>query len=199
MADLKISQLPAATTPLAGTEVLPIVQSGTTVQVSVDNLLPADVTTADNTQTLTNKTISFTDNTLTGVVGLDATQTLTNKTLTTPVITGGTVDGAPIGFRNIPPVGTKNSSYTLTTADVGEYVQIGSGGSITIPDAVFAEGDVVSLFNNTSGTVTITCSITTAYIGGADADKATMTLAARGVATILFISSTVCVVNGNVA
>ena len=137
--------------------------------------------------------------TLTGVVGLDATQTLTNKTLTTPVITGGTVDGAPIGFRNIPPVGTKTSNYTLAKADVGEYVQIGSGGSITIPDAVFAEGDVVSLFNNTSGTVTITCSITTAYIGGADADKATMTLAARGVATILFISGTVCVVNGNVA
>jgi hypothetical protein len=27
MADLKISQLPAATTPVAGTEVLPIVQS----------------------------------------------------------------------------------------------------------------------------------------------------------------------------
>jgi hypothetical protein len=38
MADLKISQLPAATTPLAGSEVLPIVQSGTTKQVSVANL-----------------------------------------------------------------------------------------------------------------------------------------------------------------
>tara|TARA_R110000868_G_scaffold953_1_gene7229 strand:- start:2954 stop:3610 length:657 start_codon:yes stop_codon:yes gene_type:complete len=38
MADLKISQLPAATTPLAGTEVLPIVQAGSTVQVSVDDL-----------------------------------------------------------------------------------------------------------------------------------------------------------------
>jgi hypothetical protein len=38
MADLKISQLPAATTPLAGTEVLPIVQSGTTKQVAVNDL-----------------------------------------------------------------------------------------------------------------------------------------------------------------
>lgn len=38
MADLKISQLSASTTPLAGTEVLPIVQSGTTKQVSVANL-----------------------------------------------------------------------------------------------------------------------------------------------------------------
>jgi hypothetical protein len=38
MADSKISALPASTTPLAGTEVLPIVQSSTTVKVSVDNL-----------------------------------------------------------------------------------------------------------------------------------------------------------------
>ena len=38
MADSKISALPASTTPLAGTEVLPIVQSGSTKQVSVANL-----------------------------------------------------------------------------------------------------------------------------------------------------------------
>lgn len=38
MADKKISALPAATTPLAGSEVLPIVQGGTTDQVSVANL-----------------------------------------------------------------------------------------------------------------------------------------------------------------
>jgi hypothetical protein len=38
MADSKISALPASTTPLAGTEVLPIVQSSTTKQVTVANL-----------------------------------------------------------------------------------------------------------------------------------------------------------------
>lgn len=38
MADVKISALPASTTPLAGTEVLPIVQGGVTKKVSVDNL-----------------------------------------------------------------------------------------------------------------------------------------------------------------
>ena len=38
MADVKISGLPASTTPLAGTEVLPIVQGTTTKQVSVTNL-----------------------------------------------------------------------------------------------------------------------------------------------------------------
>jgi len=120
------------------------------------------------------------------LAGTDAT------TLTFPTIT------SKIGYLNLPPVGTKTSSYTLATGDVGEYVQVGSGGSITIPDATFAEGDAISIFNNTSGNITITCSITTAYIAGADADKASVTLATRGVATILFISSTVCVITGNV-
>jgi hypothetical protein len=38
MADLKISQLTGATTPLAGTEVLPIVQSSSTKKVTVSDL-----------------------------------------------------------------------------------------------------------------------------------------------------------------
>lgn len=103
-----------------------------------------------------------------------------------------------LGYINAPAVGTKTTSYTLATADVGKYVQVGTSGSITIPDATFSEGDVISIFNNTTGSITITCTITTAYIAGTDSDKATMTLATRGVATILFISGTVCVVTGNV-
>lgn len=46
MADKKISALPASTTPLAGTEVLPIVQSGVTKQVSVANLTDGRAITA---------------------------------------------------------------------------------------------------------------------------------------------------------
>jgi len=120
------------------------------------------------------------------LAGTDAT------TMTFPTIT------SKIGYLNLPAVGTKTSSYTLATADIGKYVQVGSGGSITIPDATFAEGDAISIFNNTTGNITITCTITTAYIAGTDSDKASVTLATRGVATILFISGTVCVITGNV-
>ena len=109
--------------------------------------------------------------------------------------TGG---GYKVGFRNVPASGTRTSSYTLATSDVGKYVQVGTSGAITIPNSTFAEGDIVSVFNNTGGNNTITCSISTAYIGGTDADKDSVTLATRGVATIMFISSTVCVITGNV-
>jgi hypothetical protein len=43
MADKKISALTSATTPLAGTEVLPIVQSGATVKVATDDLTVRNV------------------------------------------------------------------------------------------------------------------------------------------------------------
>lgn len=115
-------------------------------------------------------------------------------------LTNCTVDGTnQVGYRDVPPVGAKTSSYTLQTADVGKYVEVGSGGSITIPDATFSAGDIVSIFNNTTGAVTCTCSITTAYIAGTDTDKATVSLATRGVATVLFQSGTVCVIAGNVS
>ena len=123
----------------------------------------------------------------------------TNPTITGATVSSSTVDGTnPIGFKNIPAVGTKTASYTLAVADVGKYVQVGSGGAIVIPDATFAEGDAVVICNNTTGNITITCTITTAYIGGTDTDKATVTLATRGVANIFFLSGTVCVITGNV-
>ena len=116
-----------------------------------------------------------------------------NVTVTVPAT------AATLGYLNLPAVGTKTGSYTLATADVGKYVQVGSGGSITIPDATFSEGDVVVIANNTTGNITITCTITTAYIAGTDADKATVTLATRGLANIVFLSGTVCIISGNVS
>jgi len=124
----------------------------------------------------------------------------------TVIVTGGaltncTVDGTNlVGYRNVPQSGSdKTTSYTLTTGDVGEFVGVGSGGSVTIPNSTFATGDIVSIFNNTSGNITITCTITTAYIAGTNTDVASVTLATRGVATLLFISGTVVTITGNVA
>lgn len=138
-----------------------------------------------------------------GNVVLATSPTLTTPLLGTPTsgtLTNCTVDGTnQIGYRDLPAVGTKTSSYQLTTGDVGKYVQVGSGGSITIPDATFAEGDVVVIANNHSSAITITCTITTAYIAGTDTDKATVSLATRGLCNILFLSGTACIISGNIS
>lgn len=104
-----------------------------------------------------------------------------------------------IGYRAIPQSGSaKTTSYSLATTDIGKYIEISTGGSITVPDATFAAGDVVVLINNTASAITVTCSITTAYLAGTDGDKATVSLAARGTANVFFLSGTACIISGNV-
>ena len=145
---------------------------------------------------------AVTDETGTGALVFATSPTLVTPALGTPAsgnLTNTTVDGTnPVGFRDLPAVGTKTSSYTLAVGDVGKYVQVGSGGSITIPNATFAEGDVIVVVNNHTAAITITCTITDAYIGGTNTDKATVSLATRGVCNILFLSGTACIITGNV-
>jgi hypothetical protein len=180
------------------TGTLPVANGGTGI-----TSFGTGVATWLGTPSSANLAAAVTDETGSGSLVFATSPTLVTPVLGTPTsgnLNSCTADGTnKVGYRNIPAVGTKTGSYTLATGDVGKYVQVGSGGSITIPDATFAEGDVVSIFNNTTGAITITCSITTAYIAGTDSDKATVSLATRGVATILFISGTVCVISGNVS
>lgn len=66
MADKKISALTAASTPLAGTEVLPIVQGGSTVKVSIANVTAGRAVAASSVTTTGNI------NTTAGILKVDA-------------------------------------------------------------------------------------------------------------------------------
>ena len=79
MADKKISALSSATVPLAGTEVLPIVQSGATVKVSANGLF--------NNPTVTNYVEAVVD---IGTVTTTNTIALTNGTVQTATLTAST-------------------------------------------------------------------------------------------------------------
>ena len=132
-----------------------------------------------------------------GTQTLQSANTSSSVTATLPDL----ASNYSLGFLNVP---VSSTTTTLVTADVGKVVSLSAG--ITIPDNTFYAGDVISLFNNTSGSLTVTCTITTAYIAGTDSDKASVSLATRGVATILFIgtagtggTSNVCVITGNVS
>jgi len=222
MADTKISALPSGAPALATDETV-IARAGSNYKLTVANIvgyLGTPISVANGGTGITsfgtgvatwlgapssaNLAAAVTDETGTGALVFANTPTLVTPVLGTPTsgnLSNCTADGTnAVGFRKVPQSGSdKTTSYSLVTSDVGKFVGVGTGGSITIPDATFSSGDIVSVFNNTSGNITITCTITTAYIAGTDADKATVTLATRGVATILFISGTVCVISGNVS
>jgi hypothetical protein len=110
----------------------------------------------------------------------------------------GGVEDAAGNLRDIPSAGTaKTSAYTLTITDVGEFVTVGTSGSITVPNDTFTAGNAISIYNDTTGNITINCPITTAYLAGTNTDRASLTLATRGIATILFINPSLCVASGN--
>lgn len=135
--------------------------------------------------------------------------TISSPTLTTPVLgtpssgnlNSCTADGTnPVGYRNIPNSGAKTTAYTLVATDVGKFIELGTGGSVVVPASIFAAGDAISIFNNTSGSISCTCSAVTDFFkGGTDADISTFSVTTRGVATILFITATRAVVTGNLA
>jgi hypothetical protein len=137
---------------------------------------------------------------LTGNTGAQGATGPTGAASTVTGPTGPSVTGPTgPGYVNVPISGAeKTASYTLATTDVGKYIQLGTGSSVTIPNSTFAQGDVVTLANNTTGNITITCSTTNAYITGVNTNKTSVTLATRGIASILFISGTSCLISGNV-
>ena len=95
MADSKISALTSATTPLAGTEVLPIVQSGSTVKVANNDLRPKQIQS----------------NATSGVLQVAGPTAATTRVMTTPDadFTAARTDAAQT-FTGIQTVSVANQS-----------------------------------------------------------------------------------------
>jgi len=138
MANTKISALPLASTPLAGTEVLPIVQGGITEQVATNDLTVRNIRansttgilqvtgpTAATTRVMTVPDANFT------AARTDAAQSFTgDQTLSTGNLVIGT-SGKGIDFSATPGTGT---SELLADYEEGTWTPVlarSTGGAIT--------------------------------------------------------------------
>lgn len=170
MADLKISQLTSATLPLAGTEVLPIVQSSSTKKVATDDLTVKNVRSnattgilqiagpaAGTTRTMTTPNANFT------AARTDAAQSFTgDQTLSTGNLIQGTAAKGVNFTANTPAAGmtsqllnwyeegtwTPESGTGSATNKSGTYTRIGRQvtviGSLTFPAQTNAAQAVVT-------------------------------------------------------
>ncbi len=120
MADVKISALPSATTPLAGTEQIPLVQSGATKKVTVDGLLTTANLGTPTAINLTNATFVPVAQ-ATGVLPINHGGTGT----TTPALVAGT----NVTISGTWPNQTINSTAGSVTDVTATAPVVSSGGS----------------------------------------------------------------------
>lgn len=129
-------------------------------------------------------------------LGSDSADTITvNGVLTNGAQINDGVGDVKIGYRNIPV----STNTTADAYDIGKCLVVTS--AVTVGTSNFSAGDVLSVFNNTSGDLSLNIDSTNVYVNGADtsASSPEATISAYGVATILFVSASACVVTGNVS
>ena len=115
------------------------------------------------------------------------------ETSATGVTVTGTVTDTS-GDLRITPISAKSGNYTLVATDTGKTITR-TGGNITVPQSMTA-GMVVTIINNVNSTMDIIKG-TGVTLRSTDGTDATKTLAAYGVATVLYISASSAYLTGS--
>jgi len=168
----------------SGTYTLPAgnpVVTGTTITSTWANTTFSDVATAltgsvatDGTSPMTG-ILQMSNNKITGVAdGTAATDVATVNQISNPTITGGTIDGAPIGAAN-----PKNGAFLALSATTAAFSGVSTAPTVTpasdsstkiattafVQSAISAVSSGVTSFNTRSGVVTLNSGDVTTALG----------------------------------
>lgn len=131
-----------------------------------------------------------------GTAGAFSSEIWTNNVQRLVITSAGVIQdaaGIELGWKDIPQ-NIQVSAYTLAVGDRGKHIAAGAG--VTVPNAVFAAGNAVTIYNNTAASITITQGTSHTLRLAGTATTGNRTLAQRGMATILFLDGTVSVISG---
>ena len=109
------------------------------------------------------------------------------------VTSTGSISDADGNVRVVANSG-KNSQHALVFGDRGKLINSTAGGFV-IGSGIFSPGDCFTLYNNSTGSVTISESGTTLRLVG-KSDTGNRTLAQRGLATVVCVAANEFVVTG---
>jgi hypothetical protein len=154
--------------------------TGVTISGTTVNAVSANFTTSVTGVTVTGTTANFSSGNYTGT------------------LSGATTRDSAGNVRDIPQ-NSQTTSYTLVAGDAGKHVFTTAG--VTVPSGVFTVGQAVTIYNNTTGTITVTQGTNVTLRQAGASGTGNRTLAQRGLATVLCVSGsagTEFVIAGNV-
>jgi hypothetical protein len=100
-----------------------------------------------------------------------------------------------IGNLRTVPQNSKSGSYTLVASDVGKHISTSAG--VTVDTGIFSVGDVISVYNNSASSITITQGTSVTLRLAGSATTGSRTLALRGLVTLLCVASGEFVASGS--
>jgi hypothetical protein len=125
----------------------------------------------------------------------NGTQTVTITNDGNVTLSGTITDS--IGSLRRVGIHAASDNFTLTTAHPGKLVRMsGSGKTIAVPQNVLSAGDMVTMFNVSTGTMTIEQGTGTTIYNSADGATGNRTVAAKGMVTLVCTASNEFVISG---
>ena len=109
---------------------------------------------------------------------------------TTGSITGGTL----VGTHGRAPTNTQGGTYTLVAGDAGKVVK--AAGNVTLDQNVFADGDILIVYNSTAGDITLIQGTSVTLRLAGDSATGTRTIAQKGVCTVLNVAANEAIAGG---
>lgn len=113
---------------------------------------------------------------------------------TTGITTTGGLSDSIGNVRDIP-VNNQTGAYILAATDDGKTISITTGG-VTVNPNVLSAGSIVSIYNNSGSSQTITQGSTVTLRQAGTANTGNRTLAQYGVCTVLCVASNTFVISG---
>jgi len=98
-------------------------------------------------------------------------------------------------LRSVPQ-NSKTSAYTLIASDNGKHISITFGG-VTVPASVFSTGDVITIFNNSTSSQTITQGASTTLRLAGTSATGNRTLGQYGLCTIMCVALNTFTISGS--
>ena len=155
--------------------------AGVTGTLPVGNGGTGITTTPSNGQIPIGNGTNYTAATLTAGAGITITNASGSVTVTG---TGSTINSQTTG-------------YTLVAGDAGKTISITTGG-VTVPNSILSAGNIVTIYNNSGSSQTITqgTGVTMQWAGQSSSTTGNRTLGLYGICTIIFITSSNAVISG---